>query len=278
MNITDKLPVFDAHTHVYPDKIADRASVALGKFYSLHIDAKGTVADLVARCKATGVNGILLLGVATSAEQLSNVNRYLRAAIDYATEQGIEAYAFGGYHQDADPSAAVEEIMSLGLSGIKIHPDIQRVDIDDPRIVQLCKLIEGKLPINFHMGDPRKEYSFSRPEKLMKLLDICPDLTVIASHLGGYHCWDRVESLYSGCKNVYFDTSSSIEYMPPERAEQIIRTLGVDRIFFGTDYPLRTQSEGLVVLDKLRLTDEERYKLMWGNFHKFLISRVRTKK
>lgn len=262
--------VFDAHTHVYPEKIADKASAALGSFYSMTINGKGTIEDLVANCQKAGVSGILLLGVATSAEQLTNVNRYLRTCVDYARSRSVEAYAFGGYHQDADPEAVLAQIVELGLSGVKIHPDIQRVSLDDPRIYRLCEIIEGRLPICFHMGDPREEYPYSRPEKLVRLLDRFPKLTVIASHLGGYTCWDRVADLYAGYENVWFDASSSVAFMPEEEAVRLIRTLGSDRVFFGTDYPIINQSQGIEIFDRLELTETERENILWNNIHRLL--------
>lgn len=271
MRSNRKYPIFDVHTHVYPDKLAEKAAAALGSFYSMPIECKGTVADLVANCKSAGVGGILMLGVATSAEQLSNVNRYLRTCVDFARSQELEAYAFGGFHQDCpDPGAAVDEIIGLGLSGVKIHPDIQRVSLDDPRIYTLCEIIEGRLPICFHMGDPREEYAYSRPELLVGLLKRFPKLSVIASHLGGYTCWDRVAELYAGYENVWFDASSSLAYLPDGEAVKLIRALGSDRVFFGTDYPITTQSEELARFDRLELTESERENILWNNIHRLL--------
>ena len=91
-NTNERIPVFDAHIHIYPEQIAKRAAEALGGFYSIPILGEGTVSDLVEQCKAAGVSGILLLGVATSAAQLNNVNRYLRDCVVYARKNGMEAY------------------------------------------------------------------------------------------------------------------------------------------------------------------------------------------
>lgn len=270
---TNKLPIFDGHTHIYPDSLAEKASVALGTFYSLTIDGKGTLSDLIRNCKEAGVQGFLMLGVATSAEQVGNVNRYLKSCIDLAEKNSMEAYAFGAFHQECDPREVVKQIQELGLSGVKIHPDIQRVSIDDPRILRLCEEIEGRLPINFHMGDPREEFSYSRPEKLVEILKRFPNLTVIASHLGGYSCWDRVAAWYAPYENVLFDTSSAVEYLPPDQAVRLIRTLGVHRTFFGTDYPIRTQKEGMEVFNRLELSDEERKAILWENFHRLLVAK-----
>ncbi|MGM9680796.1 MAG: amidohydrolase family protein [Eubacteriales bacterium] len=273
MKNTTDFPIFDAHTHIYPDNLAEKASVALGHFYSLTIDGKGTASDLIQNCKEAGVKGFLMLGVATVGEQVTNVNRYLKTCIGYARDQGMEAYAFGSFHQDVDPDTVVDQISEFGLSGVKIHPDIQRVSIDDPRILRLCEKIEGRMPINFHMGDPREEFTYSRPEKLVEVLKRFPKLTVIASHLGGYSCWDKVADWYAPYENVLFDTSSAVEYLPSDQAVKLIRTLGVHRTFFGTDYPIRTQKEGMAVFNRLELSDEEKMAILWVNIHRLLVAK-----
>lgn len=264
------LRVFDAHTHVYPARLAEKASRALGEFYRLPIPGKGTVDDLIERCRQAGASGFLLLGVATTAEQVGNVNAYLRDCVNLARAEGMEAYAFGGYHPDADPVATVEQILALGLSGVKIHPDIQRFSLDDPRMDRLCEVLEGRLPVCFHMGDDRPEYRYSAPEKLIALMERHPDLRVIAAHLGGYRLWDQAVELYAGQRNVWFDLSSSLPFLPDGRAEEIIRTLGSDRVFFGTDYPIASPAEGIAQLGRLNLTPSERENILWNNFHRFL--------
>ena len=39
------MKIFDIHTHIYPDAIAERAVTALGKFYDFVPQGKGTYAD-----------------------------------------------------------------------------------------------------------------------------------------------------------------------------------------------------------------------------------------
>ena len=48
------MPVIDAHSHIYPDKIACKASSAVGDFYGVDMNAKNASAVLDAR----GVRGL----------------------------------------------------------------------------------------------------------------------------------------------------------------------------------------------------------------------------
>ena len=42
--------IFDAHAHVYPDKIADKAVKAIGDFYGIPMEKDGTVEGLIDAC------------------------------------------------------------------------------------------------------------------------------------------------------------------------------------------------------------------------------------
>ena len=135
---------------------------------------------------------------------------------------------------------------------------------------ELCEIIEGRMPLYLHMGDPRPEYRFSEPKKLAKLLDRFPKLEVAAAHLGGYGAWDEAERELAGRPNVWFDTSSSLWAMTPERAVELIHAYGSDRVMYGTDYPIKEQSDELSRFFKLDLTEKEREDILYNNAKRFL--------
>ena len=66
--------IFDAHTHTYPELLSVRATDNLGKFYNFVCQRAGTVDDLMASSRDAGVEGFLILGVATNARQVRHVN------------------------------------------------------------------------------------------------------------------------------------------------------------------------------------------------------------
>ena len=61
------------------------------------------------------------------------------------------------------------------------------------------------------------------------------------------------------------DTSSSFYWLKPERALEIIRAFGADRVLFGTDYPMWNPAEELERFHRLLLTDEEEEKILCLN-------------
>lgn len=53
-------------------------------------------------------------------------------------------------HQDfEDMEGEIDRAIQLGLKGVKIHPDTQKVNMDDPRLMRLYEIIEGRLPSSF---------------------------------------------------------------------------------------------------------------------------------
>ena len=263
--------IIDIHTHVYPEKISNAAVVSLGRFYNFVPEGNGTFPELYSTSVDNGISGALMLATATNARQVEHVNDWIAALAREANENGFEAYAFGGYHQDCvDTEAVGAHATGMGIRGFKIHPDIQGVDIDDKRLLPLYAICEReKLPVYLHMGDDRPEYRFSEARKLVKILEKFPDLTVGAAHLGGYSAWDEA-SVLIGAPNVYYDTSSALWAITPEFAAEQIHKLGVDKVMFGTDYPVMLANHELERLHALGLTDEELDKICYFNAKKFL--------
>ena len=263
--------IFDTHTHLYPDAIAPRAGAALENFYHFHVEGKGTCSDLCADAARIRLEGFLILGVSTTPHQVPKVNDGVAQNAALARKQGFKAFAFGSMHQDyPDMSGEVDRMeKQLGLHGIKLHPDIQGVAIDDPRLLPLYEIIEGRMPIYFHVGDDRPEYRFSEVEKLLKVMDMFPRLEVVAAHLGGYRAWDAAQKL-AGHPNLWFDSSSSLPLLGPEEAVKLIRTLGTNRVMFASDYPLSYPSTELARFMALPLTEDERENLLYNNAAHFL--------
>lgn len=251
--------LIDFHTHVYPEKIAEKGVQYIGDFYNLPMSEKGTLVHLKSVAKASGTTHVVLLGVAVKPEVVESINRFTASMLDEST------FGFGTIHPDyPNKEDEIKHCLEMGLIGIKIHPDMQAFHIDDPRMFEVYDIL-SKLgaPIMIHLGDARYEYS--RPLRLAKIMDQYPDLKVVGAHLGGYQRWEEALTSICGRRNLWLDTSSSLQFMDIELAKKIIHTHGVDRILFGTDYPITDQSEELKRIALLDLTTEETKAVLYEN-------------
>ena len=261
------MEIIDAHAHIYPEKIAKKATDTIGVFYDIEMEMPaGTAERLLEEGRRAGVSRYVVHSVATTAHQVRSINEFIRREM----EAHPEFIGFITLHQDLtedEVRAEVDWAVENGFRGIKLHPDFQKFNIDDEVAQKFYRAASGRLPILFHVGDDR--YDYSKPERLVRMARRYPELTFIAAHFGGYRCWDDAP-LYVGLPNVYFDTCSSLPFISPERARQIIDMLGAERFFFATDFPMWDAVGEMERFNEIPMTSQEREMILSGNIKRLL--------
>ena len=254
--------IIDAHCHIYPDAIARKAAANTGKFYDgLPATCDGTVETLLSEGGKAGIEHVVVQSVATRPEQVRSINEFIAREV---AEHPGRLTGLGTLHPDSgDLEGDVRHLLELGLKGVKLHPDIQRFKIDDYRCLRIYDLCEGRLPILMHTGDNR--FDFSNPNRLLPVLEIYRNLTVIGAHFGGYSIWQEAAELLHGVPNLYVDCSSTMFALEDQAVVELIRTYGADRVLFGTDYPMWSPVDELQHFLRLKLTAEEREKILHQN-------------
>ena len=261
------MEIIDAHAHIYPEKIAAKATDTIGLFYDIKMEMPaGTSERLIEDGSRAGITKYLVHSVATTAKQVRSINEFIKREV----EAHPEFIGFITLHQDLTEQEIVNEVewaQNNNMRGIKLHPDFQKFNIDDEEAEKFYRAARGQLPILFHIGDDRYEYS--KPCRLVNMAKKYPDQIFIAAHFGGYRCWDDAP-LYAGLDNVYFDTCSSLPFITAERAKELIDLHGADKFFFGTDFPMWDAKGELERFNKIPLTDTEREMILSGNLKRLL--------
>ena len=254
----------DMHTHVYPDPIAVKAANSIRNYYHLGDDMDGTVSTLLERGGAAGVYHYLILPVAVKPEHVYNINNFIQQTV-----QQYECFTgFGTVHAGMENILEeVQRIEELGLKGIKIHPDCQRFDIDDPRLFAMYESIQGRLPMMMHLGD--ENFDHSHPARLRKVLDNFPKLEVCAAHFGGHTMYDTAME-YLSDTNCILDISSTLMFLDKKTAESYVNHYGAERLAFGTDYPVWDPVREMDLFLTLDLTDDQKEQIAWKTASRFL--------
>jgi predicted TIM-barrel fold metal-dependent hydrolase len=289
--------IIDFHAHIYPEKIAARAVANICAFYSIPMGCDGTVEGLLkfgiqgggscapqtAWSPAAGgsprnaslpagagrpgqclIDRFVVFSAAAAPGQVISINNFIARTV----AEHPELTGFGTLHPDfEDPRGEIDRLMGLGLRGLKFHPDMQLFNIDDERMMRIYALAEGKLPIVFHTGDYRYEYS--HPARLARVLDAFPRLTAVAAHFGGWSLFDLALEYFKD-RFCYFDVSSSIPYLGKKRAAELIRIYGAERFLFGSDYPMWDPRRCLEDFYALDLDGEERELILHENAERIL--------
>lgn len=253
--------IFDTHAHIYPAKIAHKASRSIESFYDLPVDYEGDVETLVKIGDDAGIDRFLVHSVATTPEQVEHINDFIAASVASSNGRFI---GFCAMHPDYDnPGRELDRMIALGIKGIKLHPDFQKFMIDDEKAFAMYDAAaERGLPILFHMGDRRYEYS--KASRLYRVVEKFPELKCIGAHLGGYSEWDEAAEVLRGT-GIWVDTSSSLSFMTPEHARELIDVYGTDRVMFASDYPMWSSKNELELFSKIPMTEAERERMLWSN-------------
>ena len=265
--------VIDAHTHTFPEKIADGVIANLQQKAQSRAYTRGTDRALQQSMRQAGIDISILLPVATNSRQVQKLNDI--AAEKNAVYRQSGLFSLGCMHPDYENYAAeLSRIAANGITGIKLHPAYQGVDLDDLRFMKIIdKACECGLAIVIHAGWDIgiMHHNFASAAQIESVLrEIAPDKFVLA-HMGGWKDWDTVEQELCG-ENVYLDTSFSLgAYVPPsgctvpfEKRQMLSTTQfsamlekhGADKILFGSDSPWSDQTQSLATI-KSCVTDNE---------------------
>lgn len=252
--------IIDFHAHIYPEKIAQKATRSIGDFYNLDMGCSGSVDALLQSGAQAGIHRFVVQSVASVPRQVESINNFIKEECDKHPDHFI---GLGTIHPGMDnPLDEIDRIEKLGLHGVKIHPDVQQFNMDDERMLPIYDRLQGRLPMLIHCGDYR--YTYSHPARLARILDMFPKLDVVAAHFGGWSVWDLAME-YLLTRRCWLDTSSSFAFLGKVRSKEIIRAYGADRILFGDDFPMWKHRDELDTLLRLGLTDEENEKILYKN-------------
>jgi uncharacterized protein len=175
----------------------------------------------------------------------------------------------------ADGEAALAELDRVAAAGcrwLKLHPMMQAFDLADPAVGTVVRrAAELRLPVLFHADFPLDP---AEPGKFVKLALSSPQARLILAHAHGpsfsqlliyhqlarYPWWQR---------RVWVDISATASMLADGPfAEQFVWTLrkfGMDRVLFGSNYPIDDPLEAIKAVHKLGLTDGELQAVMHDN-------------
>ena len=245
--------IIDCHTHIYPEAIARKAAASIRDFYNLgDEELEGTAAELLRRGAKAGIDGFVVLPVGMKPAQVHHVNTFILEQMSCQSR----FWGLGTVHAAMeDLTEEVRWILDSPLRGVKLHPDFQGFDIDDPRLFPMYEMLRGKKPVMFHTGDPR--YDASHPRRVKRLLELFPDLQIVAAHFGGYSVYEEAYGILRDTDCV-FDVSSSLMFLPEGTAERYIGGYGAERMMFGSDFPLWDPAVEVNRFLNLKLTQNQR--------------------
>lgn len=257
--------VVDFHTHIFPDSIAKKSMEYLEEQGGIKARTDGTLDGLKRSMQENNIDISVALPVVTKPSHFEKVNQF---AASINKKEGI--ISFGGIHPDTkDYKVDLDRIKSMGLQGIKLHPDYQNTYVDDQKMIQIIRYAaELGLIVLLHagidIGLPEPVYCPPRrAANMLSLLDNT-DAKIILAHTGGYRQWDEVEEYIVGM-NVWLDISYSLNHISDEQFVRIVKDHGADRVLFASDSPWESPGQTYRMLMQLDFSQEEFDRILYRN-------------
>ena len=252
------MPIIDVHAHIFPERIAQKATDSIGQFYGAPMAGDGQLDTLL---RYDGIARFVVHSVATTPEQVGSINRFVADSVSAHPDR---LAGFMTLHPGLkDIAGEMERAAELGLIGVKLHPDFQLFALDSPEAYRIYEVIEGRFPLLIHTGDSR--YHFSNPKRVPPVMRDFPELKMICAHFGGYSEWDEAERHLVGLENVWVDTASSLFVLGDERAKALIERFGTDRVMFGSDFPMWSPEQEAQRIAGLGLDEAALQRVLWDN-------------
>ena len=254
-------PIIDVHTHLMPERLFKAVRTYFrANLWHPHYDAP--TEELVQALLEAGANRFVFMPYAHRGDMARSLNHWVA---NVEATFAPAAIGFGTFHPDDDellPALIDEAFGPLGLRGAKLHPQVGRFAIDDPRLDPLyARAQETGALLLIHAGrlPERSEYVGARI--FGRLMRRFPRLKVIVGHAGA----DEFDAFFDLCgvyEGIYLDTAMVFnKYLGgPPPIQRVLEFQ--DRVLFGSDFPnipyrWETAVQGIVDLRLGRALEEK---------------------
>ena len=254
-------PIVDAHTHpMLPGLPAVRK-------------APHRPADYLRAVRGLDVRFIAALAMAPRAD-LPRTRRMNDQVLALAGRSSSRFYPVCSVHpaDGADALAEVDRVAKRGARGLKLHPNTQQFDVADATVHEVVsRATRHSLPVLFDAYSP---FDADQAGKFVRLAMELPKSRIILAHAHGPRFADllvyEILARYDWWRrNVWIDLSATGPLLArspfADQFEWVLRKVGVDRLVFGSDYPLDDPSAAVEAISEMGFSAADFRKIFYTN-------------
>jgi predicted TIM-barrel fold metal-dependent hydrolase len=244
--------IIDFHAHIFPEAIRNNREKYFPSepAFKLLYDSPGSklvgAKEIVAAMDEQGVDRSVVFGFPWKASATFKMqNDYVMEVVTRYPDRLVGLCCFDPFNKEAVPEA--RRCLESGLSGIGEIAFYQS-GIDDTALDMLTPLMEicldKDLIFLIHTNEPvGHRYPGKTPNTLKQLYTLVTRFSenkIVLAHWGGGIFFFNLlkKEVKEHLKNVYFDTAASPFLYDPEIYRYAAEIAGVDKILFGSDFPL----------------------------------------
>jgi len=254
-------PIIDAHTH---PMLSGESPIMKGSH---------TAADYEAAARGLDVRYVAALVMAPRSD-LARTRTLNDRCLELSRESHGRFFAMGSVHpgDGADALTEIDRIAEAGVRGLKLHPNTQGFDVADPTVTEVVRRASAHhLPVLFDAYSP---FDADQPGKFVRLAMEVPEARLILAHAHGPRfadllVYDVLARYPWWGRNVWVDLSATAALLAesPFRDQflWVCRRVGVDRLLFGSDYPMDRPKDALRAIRSLGFSSRELEAILYGN-------------
>jgi predicted TIM-barrel fold metal-dependent hydrolase len=257
-------PIVDAHTHLFPERLAAAIRAFFVQFISgdtFHYPHAWREARAV--LAASGVARCWTLPYVRQPNGAKALNRWM--AETFADDAFVEPGAT--VHPGDDVRALADEALdSLGLRLFKLHCSVGDFALTDERLDPLWRrLSDTGTPVVVHLGHSvAGNTEASELDDLERIARRWPEARIILAHCAA-PAVDEALALLRRCPNLHADLTPVVFHLAPVKAGSLAGL--EDRILFGSDMPnvVVKVEDAVAAIRELGLTAHAEALVLGGN-------------
>jgi predicted TIM-barrel fold metal-dependent hydrolase len=278
--------IIDCHTHIFPDEIKKNREAFCRKdrgFSSVYKNPKAKIIgaeELIASMDEAGIEKSVICGFPWNEKALCALhNQYLMdSALRYPSRLIVFLLLLF-----SDPEWSAMELDrgikngAKGVGEIALY-DREMTDQDIESMGPVFEEMEKRnIPIllhtNEHLGHSYPGKGRTPLEVFYRFALAFPSLKILLAHWGGgLPFYELMPEVSRAMGNVYYDTAAS-PFLYSKKIYGIAKEIvGVEKIIFGSDFPLVRPERYFQELKESGLSDVDREKILGLNFLRFLQS------
>ena len=163
---------------------------------------------------------------------------------------------------------AVQELVrskeKLGLRGVKLHPTMEVYPANSRIIHPIMRAAtQLHMPVVFHSGTP----PYALPSQIADVATRFPRIPIVMAHMGKSLETEAIASARKS-SNIILETSGASSRIG--LMESAVKTLGAERIIFGSDWPCCHPAPEKLKIDVLEISGEEKAAILGRNIMRIL--------
>jgi len=271
--------IVDAHTHIFPQSICNQREDYFSEeaaFKLLYDSPTARLVDVELLINAMddgGVGRSIVFGFPWhSSEMCKRHNDYILESVAKFPDRLTGLCCLDVNLPDTGKE--VERCLKAGLSGVG-ELAFYQAGIDTDAISKLQPVMticrEQNVPVVIHTNEPiGHSYAGKTPISLRQIYGLVTafqqNILILAHWGGGLFFYALLKKeVKTVMKNVYFDTAASPFLYEPEIYKIAKLTVGVEKVMFGSDYPLIKPNRYFHELEEAGLTEKEKEKICGQN-------------